>query len=242
MKYSRLLLFFFMVVVCVATSCKDDAYLTEPPLVSNQSFTEEFDTIQNAFNRGWRFMNRSLPIGASNVGNWKQGATFPAYSSRGTSAGCVSADYQSTTADIGIISNWIVSPAVTMQNGDRIIFYTRSLLYPVSATDSSDFANRLQLRINTTNDGLNIGNGASVGDFTTKLLDIDSTYQEFHTSPALYSPIAYPGRWTRFEGVIKDLPQRVRGRFAFRYFITQGGSNGRGSEVAIDSVAYVSIQ
>jgi hypothetical protein len=128
---------------------------------------------------------------------------------------------------------------VTFQNGDRIIFYTRSLLYQVSPNDSSDLSNRLQLRINTTNDGLNVGNGISVGDFTTTLLDIDSTYTEYHTNPALFSSNAFPAYWTRFEGRIKDLPRPVKGRFAFRYFILQGGFNGRGSEVAIDSVAYV---
>jgi hypothetical protein len=115
-------------------------------------------------------------------------------------------------------------------------------LYAVSATDSTDFSNRLQLRINIKNDGLDIGNGAGVGDFTVKLLDIDSTYQEYHTNPAQYSPNAYPAYWTRFEGQIKDLEKPVKGRFAFRYFMLQGGYNGRGSEVAIDSVAYVSIR
>lgn len=223
-------------------SCKDDSYLAAPPPVPSQSFVEEFDTIQNAYNRGWRFINRSQQIGPSDVGNWKQGASFPAYSSRGTNIGCISADYQSTAADVAIISNWVVSPAVMMQNGDRIIFYTRALLYPLSATDSTDYANRLQVRINTHNDGLNVGNQNTVGDFDTKLLDIDSNLKEFHTDPLLSSPDAYPSRWTRFEAKVSNLASPVKGRFAFRYYLIFGGANGRGTEVALDSVAYVSKQ
>jgi hypothetical protein len=70
-------------------------------------------------------------------------------------------------------------------------------------------------------------------------LDIDSTFKEYHTDPALFSSAAYPARWTRFEGRIRDLAKPVKGRFAFRYFILMGGANGRGTEVALDSVAYV---
>jgi hypothetical protein len=74
-KVGFFLLVFFCTIIFLC-SCKDDTYLSEFPPVSNQSFTEEFDTLQNAYNRGWRFINRSLPIGAANVGNWKQGASF----------------------------------------------------------------------------------------------------------------------------------------------------------------------
>lgn len=52
---------------------------------------------------------------------------------------------------------------------------------------------------------------------------------------------AYPSQWTRFKVVVVGLNGAVRARFAFRYFVTNGGSNGNGTGIGIDSVAYKSI-
>src|SRR5918993_5913320 len=92
------LLFFFIVVSFVATlqSCRNDEHLAAPPPVADQSFVEQFDTMQNAYNRGWRWMNRSVPVGPS---VWTQApgtASMSAYSSRGTNQGAAYADYLST--------------------------------------------------------------------------------------------------------------------------------------------------
>ncbi len=46
-------------------------------------------------------------------------------------------DFTSTSAAAGIISNWIVSPVITMRNGDKIVFYTRTILYPLTGGDST---------------------------------------------------------------------------------------------------------
>lgn len=219
--------------ITLFTSCKDDSYLLAPPPTADQSFVEEFDTFQNAYNRGWRFFNRSADVGPSDWGPGMRGeATFMPYSSRGTNNGYLSTDYQSTAGATETISNWAVSPAITMQNGDRIIFYTRCQTY----ASGTDFGNRLQLRVNLVNDGTNVGGSASeVGDFTTGLIDINPTYLEQPNS------FAYPANWTRFEGKIYGLNNPAKGRFAFRYFVEGAGSNGRGSAVGIDSVAYVSV-
>jgi len=61
-------------------SCRNDEYLMAAPAVANQSFVEQFDTMQNAYNRGWRWINRSLPVGPS---VWTQApgtASMSAYS------------------------------------------------------------------------------------------------------------------------------------------------------------------
>jgi hypothetical protein len=210
-----------------------------PPAIPDQSFVEEFDTLQTAYNKGWRFINRSEEIGVS---KWTQGSisgALTAYSSKGTNAGFISTDYQSTAGAASIISNWAVSPPVTMQNGDKIVFYTIASLISIGGGDSTDFANRLQVRINPHNTDLNVGDMDDPGQFDKVLLDINPSYEEYHSSPALYSPDAYPARWTRFEATIQGLNQPVKGRFAFRYFVEDGGSNGRGTEVGIDSVAYI---
>jgi hypothetical protein len=224
-------------------SCKDDSFLLEKPGVADQSFSEDFDTASAAIARGWHFINTSVPIGG---GVWQQGGGLPpwfqAYSSHGSYVGFLGADYTSTSAAAGIISNWLVSPPVIMQNGDKIVFYTRGLLYYSGVgTDSTDYANRLQLNINQYNDYLTVGNGDDPGDFKNTLVDINSNYEEFHTDPNLYSPTAYPSSWTRFEGTVSGLNGPVRGRFAFRYFVEGAGSNGLGSGVAIDKVSYISV-
>ena len=239
--FSRILLFLSLPMVFLQ-SCKDDSFLVTPPPVTDQSFVEEFDTVQNAYNKGWRFINRSADIG---ITNWQQGSIsglFAAYSSKGTNQGCISSDYQATAGAAVTISNWAVSPSITMQNGDKIIFYTRCLLYPVanSGGDATDYANRLQVRLNPINDGLNVGNAEDPGDFTKSLLDINPFYLEYHLLAP--DPNAFPPEWTRFEAKVFGLNNPGKRRFAFRYFVEGAGSNGRGSEIAIDSVAYVSVK
>ena len=256
-------LYFIIAVVLLLSSCKDDSYLIiPPPIEDHSSFTETFDTTASALARGWRIFNRSVPSGLS---IWQDGggnpAFFSAYQNSGSNAGFIGTDRLSTSADKGIISQWLVSPLLLMQNEDRIIFYTKALKLPGyvddDLNDSTDFANRLQLLINIQNDSAAlVGGGESTGSFTTvtnPAIDINPAYYEWHNTPGNY-PIdkgpastaitiaqAYPTEWTRFEGKITGLSKPTNGRFAFRYFIKDGGSAGRGSGIGIDEVTYISI-
>jgi hypothetical protein len=246
----RKVLLFSGIAVMSLTACrKDDEAMMAMPGVSDQSFVEEFDTTASAFARGWQPINASDPKGVS---VWVQGMfndpnttglpysiPFSPHSSKGSYAGFIGTDYMSTSAGAGVISNWLISPVLNMQNGDKIVFYTRTALYALSLTDSTDFANRLQVRMNGKNDGVNVGKGNDPGDFTNALLDINPDYLEAHTDPALFDPKAYPVRWTRFEAKVGGLNGPTQGRFAFRYYTEDAGSAGRGSGVAIDSVAYI---
>lgn len=239
---------FLLASICILTllqSCKDDSYLLAPPPVPDQSFVEEFDTAQSAYNRGWRYINRSDVVGRRNWQNPDANSGVPFLSWSGTGNGYLWADYQSTASAAGTISNWAVSPELTMQNGDKIVFYTRTQLYPLG-TDSTDFVNRMQVRLNKTT-SLNCGDGTDPGDFTVPLLDINPFYYEFlknafntPTNP-LYQQArqAYPHVWTRFEATVIGLDGPTKGRFAFRYFTEEAGSNGRGSSIGIDAVSYV---
>jgi hypothetical protein len=240
---------FLLAVVSILTllqSCKDDSYLLAPPPVPDQSFVEEFDTAQKAFDKGWRFINRSDLIGRRNWQNPDANSGIPFLSWSGTGNGYLWADYQSTASAAGTISNWAVSPELTMQNGDKIVFYTRTQLLFFN-NDSTDFVNRMQVRLNKTT-SLNCGNGTDPGDFTVPLLDINPFYYEFLKSafnnPAnpLYQQArqAYPHVWTRFEATVIGLDGPTKGRFAFRYFTEEAGSNGRASSIGIDAVSYIS--
>jgi len=221
-------------------SCKDDSYLADIPVVPDQSFVEEFDTASAALARGWRFINASDPEGG---GVWQDGGSIPpffnAYSNKGSNAGFIGTDYTSTSAAAATISNWLVSPPVIMQNGDKIIFYTRAYQLFDGISDTTDFGNSLQVRINPLNDNANAGLGYDLGDFTQGLLSINAGL--VWSSVLMPNANAYPSQWTRFEAAVSGLNNPVKGRFAFRYYVTQGGSAGNGTGIGIDSVAYKSV-
>lgn len=233
-------------------SCKDDSNLTIPPPVADQSFGEEFDTLAAAKSRGWIAVNKSYPLGSV----WQDGGAVPAffnaYSNNSSNIGFAGAEYTSTSAGVGTISNWLISPVTLMQNGDKITFYTRaqrSVGY--TATDVTDWANRMQVRLNlndTTGD-FDATNPYSVGSFSKVALDINENYYEWHAAPGSYGTPAvvatlgtiakaYPTEWTKFEVTISGLSHPKKGRFAFRYFLEKAGSAGRGSGIGIDKVTY----
>jgi len=115
-----------------------------------------------------------------------------------------------------------------MKNGDSIIFYSRT-------APGSTFADRLQVWLNPSNNSVTVGNTAiSTGDFTNKMLDINPTYA---TGTA---PGAYPEDWTKYSIVLSGLPNApVKRRFAFRYFVEDGGPTGsRSYGVGIDNVSF----
>lgn len=237
MRKGLLSLLLFCAGFATLQSCRNDEHLAAPPPIADQSFVEQFDTMQNAYNRGWRWINRSVPVGPS---VWTQApgtATMSAYSSRGTNQGAAYADYLSTAGtNNGIISNWLISPSITMQNGDKIVFYTRSNV-ETSITPNTDFGARMQVCMNETDDALNVGDGDNPGNFKTVLLEINPTEDEYLPNNPL--PSAYPGTWTRFEATVFGLNGPIRSRFAFRYFLHGAGSNGAGNGIGIDSVAYI---
>ncbi len=244
--FSRLLLF-ISVTVLGLQACKNDVYLTTPPPVPDQSFVEEFDTAYAAASRGWVFKNISDPIGPS---VWQNGGGIPpffsGYSNNGTYAGFIGVDYQSTSAGAGTIDNWLISPKVTFQNGDKIVFYTRAQTYSPGYTqqDVTDFANRLKVRMNTSG-------STDPASFTIGLIDINPSYKEWHKDTGTYAGVkytkadiaqAYPSQWTRYEASIFGLNKPVEGRFAFNYFVEEAGSAGRGSGVGIDQVSYIGVK
>lgn len=189
--------------------------LTPGPPVASTVFNETFNTVV-PLPAGWASQNLSLPIGAT---GWFQGNTgvFPG----NTPPGYIAANFNNTSA-LATISNWLFAPSVTLKNGDTLSFYTR--------TTSGTFPDRLQVRMNTTNQGVNVGaNNTSVGDYTTLLLDINPTY----------TATGYPTSWTQFKIPITGLAGPTAGRLAFRYFVEGGGPPGANSDyIGIDDVVY----
>ena len=181
-------------------------------------YNEGFNTVV-PLPAGWASQNLSSPVGST---GWFQGnnTVFPAQS--GAPTAYIGANFNNTTG-ANIISNWLFMPNVTIKNGDVFTFWTRTITTPT-------FADRLQVRMSLNGASTNAGaTSASVGDFTTLLLDINPTL----------TPSGYPNVWTQFTVNITGVAVPTSGRLAFRYFVNDGGPGGSNSDyIGIDEAVY----
>ena len=189
-----------------------------------QSFTEGFENLGTLVD--WYVANTS--DNASTTVSWFKGivADFPAQA--GTDSSYVASDYQvdSSTTAAGTLSSWLITPNRIFNNGDVVSFYTRTIGNPATYPDN------LQVRLSTNGTSLNVGTtSATVGDFTTLLLEINPTL----------STTVYPGVWTQYTITISGLVGPTSGRVAFRYYVTNGGPIGTNSDyIGVDTYSYTS--
>ncbi len=194
------------------------------PAASAQVFTENFDQgatlITDLQTAGWFFQNNSQPLGTIGYFNGNTAVFGP---QAGT--GYLGVNFNSG-GGLATISNWAVLPTMTIQNGDTFNFWTRTV-------DSVGFPDRLQVRLSTNGASTNVGTLATdVGDFTNLLLDINPTY----------TTTGYPNTWTNFNITVSGLGGPVTGRFAFRYFVENGGPSGSNSDyIGIDTLTITPV-
>jgi hypothetical protein len=186
--------------------------------------TENFDNIATLGPAGWAIFQNSQPLGAT---GWFQGDSSVFPSQAGAPNAYISADFDNTVGPGGTISNWLITPVLTLHNGDVLSFYTRTVAVP-------QFPDRLEVRMSTNGASIDVGTTAtSVGDFTTVLLTINPTL-----STAPY-PTGYPNDWTLIEATVNGLGGATAGRLAFRYFVTDAGDGSPNSDtIGIDTVIY----
>ena len=199
-----------------------------------QSFTEEFEDITTLPGAGWAWDNNSTGVGTTSwaplagdmttrgEGEFQGNATvFAAYSG----AGYIADNYNATTG-ASTISDWLMTPAVTIQNGDTVSFWTRG-------PDTSNYPDRLQVRMSLNGTSVNCGTlPEDVGDFTTLLLDINPTL----------AVGGYPNVWTQYTITISGVAAPTQGRFALRYYVTNGGPSGANSDyIGVDLFEYNSV-
>jgi hypothetical protein len=193
---------------------------TPTPTPSCVPLAEDFDDITTLPAAGWAQINHSTPIGTR---GWFQGnpAIFPAQS--GSPTNYIAADFDCTTGT-GTISNWLLTPAVTLQNGATMTFYTRTV-------DPAFFPDRLQVRMSTNGLSTNVGTTATdVGDFAVLMLDINPTY----------TTSGYPNVWMQFTVTVSGVASPTTGRLAFRYFVENGGPGGVNSNyIGIDTFVFI---
>lgn len=185
------------------------------PAHAQTVLNENFDFVAAIFvqDNPWHQFNRSSPTGP---GVWRQGATGIS-AHIGAANACISNDFSACNG-FGTISSWLITPVVTLQNGQTFQFYTRTRSF-VSAPD------RLQVRMSLSSaNPPDVGlTATSVGTFTTLLLDINPTY----------STTGYPTTWTAFTIVLSGIAAPTQGRLAFRYFVEDGGTSGLNSDVVV---------
>ncbi len=237
-------LFIFSSIAVAFTACvKDEKTTTDTrPAVVSDSWSEEFDDVSKIGSKGWVIVNNTDKVGPE---AWRQGryestnkATFgtdyvvgfPAFSASKSPNDFVSCDFYAG-ATIANMSVWLISPATKMKNGDQIVFYTRDAIDQGSFF-LKDGTDRLQVRGNFTKATTNVGNDwTSVGDFSTLLLDINPTL----------SFGAYPTAWTKYTITLSGITGTISGRFAFRYYVQDGGPDGiNAGEVGIDALSFIS--
>lgn len=192
--------------------------------------TDNFTSPWNASTLGWTIINNSQPIGTSSVAQGN-GTVFPAYN--GAANDYVTFNYNNVLTQGGI-STWLITPSLTLSNGSILEFATRTNTVPL-------YADRLQIRMSPVNSNVIPSGTTSVGSFTNLLLDINPNLNLLTSSVVVNNAVnGYPTSWTIYTIAISGLPAgSVTGRFAFRYFVNNGGSGGANSDIiGLDAVKY----
>ena len=128
------------------------------------ALSEGFDVVAALGLNGWTMTNNSQP-GPGSTG-WYQGNTAVFPSQSGAPNSYIAADFNNGTGTSDL-SNWLLTPPVLLEDGAQLTFWTRTVT-------TVNFPDRLQVRMSTNGTSSDVGNtSASVGDFTTLLLDIN---------------------------------------------------------------------
>ena len=194
--------------------------LASDPISGN--FGEGFENIGILSDRGWVQRNNSSPTGAT---GWFQGTDrFAAH--EGPEDSYIAANFNNA-GGAGTISNWLMTPEMTLLNGTRIRFWTRTTAPPPG---QEPFPDRLEVRLSTSGAGSDVGGTAtSVGSFTTELLTINPDLSE-----------QYPVVWTQYEIELDNITEPASGRIGFRYYVTDSGPFGdNGNFIGIDTFSVI---
>lgn len=191
--------------------------LTAGASASAADLAEGFEVVVPA---GWATQNNSTTVGTT---GWFQGNTAVFEAQAGTPTSYAGANFNSVT-NSGTISNWLISPTLSFNNGDVISFWTRTVEFPA-------FPDRLELRFSDVG-GTDVGTAPTdVGTFAL-LLSVNPTL----------TVDGYPNTWTEFTSTISGLSGPTDGAIAFRYFVEDGGPAGTNSDyIGIDTLTITAV-
>ena len=174
----------------------------------------------------WPAQNNSdnpQPYG-SNGGAWGPGGTLFSPAPVGS---YFATDTTATGNANGTVSDWLLTPVLTLHNGDVLKFATRT-------RNPEEGPSRLEIRLSTAGSATNVGTlSTDVGVFTQLLGTIN---------PNLTTNV-YPTSWTAGTETftISGLTGMATGRIAFQTFYPNGGFAGpNGDTVGLATVSYSS--
>lgn len=123
------------------------AHALEPVL------SEGFDDFSALAGSGWLFVNNS----AAAANPWFAGNSGIFAAAEGDAGSYVAANYLSSGLDTGAISNWMITPEISLMGGETLSFFAR--------TETADFFDGLNVWLSPTGSG-------STGSFSVSLLSI----------------------------------------------------------------------
>lgn len=237
---------YFGIMLVSLQACKDDSYLTIPPTQPDKSFTESFDNYQEAYDKGWRSINISKPIGRKwydlaetpDLGSpnylvtyfpgWEQAQftldrnQFPnvPYPNRFWENA-----FLSQRTSNGYVATSIACAQVINFGAPSSTFDVNAwLVSPETLIKNGDkiafytyCKNLARLQL-----WLNPGNSLNTGDDKLNTGDFTINLLDINAKYNTESTdlaTAFPIAWTRFEGEVKGLSSPVTGRFGFRYLL-----------------------
>jgi hypothetical protein len=135
-------------------------------------------------------------------------------------------DTTATGTDGGTVSDWLMSPVLTLHAGDTVSFFTRT-------RNPEEGPSRLEVRASTSGSSTNVGTLPNdVGAFNLLLGTVNP----------LLAPGVYPETWTQFTFSMPAITGAPTGRIAFHTFYTNGGFGGpNGDTVGLDNVQYTAV-
>jgi len=141
--------------------------------------------------------------------------TGPANAQSGAADSYIAANFNAAGFG-GNISDWLITPEITLSNGMTLTFFTRTEPFAFPG-------DTLEVRLSTNGASADVGaTDSSVGDFSTLLLAVGTTID------------GYPSDWTGYTVTINGLGSSADGRIGFRYSVTDTSANG--DYIGIDSV------
>ncbi len=224
----KLFPYVFCVVILLAglfNGCKKDSSINPPPtdIGTTTSFTQEFDSVYKLATKGWVIKDNS-PTGSSGpYASWGQGINgfdksgswmgFSAFSySTRKDEFAYSSSFSSTNSTI---SSWLITPVLSVKNGDKISFYTR-------ADTTGIYTDRMQVLMNKSASEVVGSSSNSVGGFTTVLFDINS----------VQTAGGYPVIWTKYEYTFSGISGKTDARIGFRHYVSNtSGKKGIGIDL-----------
>ncbi|MDI1353462.1 MAG: choice-of-anchor J domain-containing protein [bacterium] len=192
----------------------------------NEGFTSPFTPSLT----GWVVQNNTIPLGTV---SWIQGSSASFNSFNGAPADYYACNFNSQAATYGVISNFLMTPVLNIVNGAVLQFATRT-------TTAATWPDRLQVRLSAGNSSVIPTGTNSVGTFTNLLLDINPALTLLTSSVINNGTVnGYPDSWTVFTLTLSGISAPGPGRFAFRYFVEDGGPAGPNSDfIGLDAVKY----